>query len=226
MLDVEYRVHVFDCLHFDGLDDILDDDIFWDLQFGNISEEQEAAQHEDVVVEELQRSDDVQGRSHSEVDSEEEVVEADIQGIHVGHWNEEVVDELELLHSTAEDVSGYKEFKFDEEFSKQQFDLKVGQKFVNAAKFREALLEWNIRWGYEVKYEKNEGNRVTSKYNKGCTWRIHASTIGHDKTFMIKTLKSVHNCGRDYTNRHSTSRYLSKNPKTTSLTILILAQRV
>ena len=70
-------------------------------------------------------------------------------------------------------------------------------------------MEWEIREGYEHNYIRNEGSRITAKCAKGCSWRIHASRIQKTKTFMIKTLKGEHHCGRDYSNRHATSTYLS-----------------
>ena len=72
------------------------------------------------------------------------------------------------------------------------------------------MLEWNIREGYETKWIRNDFYRITAECERGCSWRIHASKVQGTSTFQIKTLKGEHCCGREYNNKHVTSRYLSQ----------------
>ena len=88
-------------------------------------------------------------------------------------WNEAVEDDENLfdrgIGSDDESTPVYNYFNADEEFRKEHFELKVGQKFSNFHKFREVLVEWGIREGYEHKYIRNEGSRITAKCAKGCS---------------------------------------------------------
>ncbi|XP_071927470.1 uncharacterized protein [Coffea arabica] len=88
-------------------------------------------------------------------------------------WNEAIEDDENLLDRGIryddESIPVYSYFNADEEFRKEHFELKVDHKFTSFYKFREALVEWEIREGYEHNYIKNEGSRITAKCAKGCT---------------------------------------------------------
>lgn len=89
--------------------------------------------------------------------------------------------------------------------------LVVNMKFPSPQVFRQYLKEYNVKYGYDIKYLKNENKRITAKCKHGCTWRIQASPIGRfGKTFQIKSLKGEHNCGRHYDNGHVNSSYLGR----------------
>ena len=62
------------------------------------------------------------------------------------------------IGSNDESILGYSNFNAEEKFRKEHFKLKVGQKFSSFSKFREALVEWEIREAYEHKYIRNEGS--------------------------------------------------------------------
>lgn len=116
----------------------------------------------------------------------------------------------DILYSDDENGPDYTYFSAEVEFQKFRFELKVGKKFTHFKKFREALMEWNIREDYEVLYHNNDSRKITAYCAKRCTWRIHASQVNRTTIFQIKTLKGKHHCERDYTNRHATSTYLSR----------------
>ncbi|XP_071924560.1 uncharacterized protein [Coffea arabica] len=129
------------------------------------------------------------------------------------NWNEPVIPDEELLERTGSDgenVEEYLDFDPEVEFKKPVFELKIGHKFKNFRLFRLALLEWNIREGYETKWVRNDSYRITAVCERGCSWRIHASKVQGTSTFQIKTLKGEHCCGREYNNKHVTARYLGQ----------------
>ena len=67
------------------------------------------------------------------------------------------------------------------------------------------MREWFKSW-----YVRNKKSRVTAICRRGCNWRIHASPVQESTTYQIKTLTGTHVCGRNYSNVHANSRYLSK----------------
>ncbi|XP_071907708.1 uncharacterized protein [Coffea arabica] len=131
-------------------------------------------------------------------------------------WNEFAIDDEELLDTMWGDDerngkgNSCRDFNAAVEFRKSDFELKVGDKFKNLRAFREALVEWNVREGYTMKYKKNERAKVIAMCKKGCSWKIRASPIQNESTFQIKSIKGVHVCGREYSNHHANARYLSK----------------
>ena len=99
--------------------------------------------------------------------------------------------------------------------------LKLGMIFSSPQVFRQALVEWTVRQGYDIKYLKNENKRITvvCKFDYG--FRIHASPMQGEKTFQIKTFKPKHTCGMKFKSHLVTSSYIankyqqrmSDNPK-------------
>ncbi|KAM7261702.1 hypothetical protein ACFE04_020779 [Oxalis oulophora] len=54
-----------------------------------------------------------------------------------------------------------------------------------------------VQGGYNFKKVKNDYYRVTVECAiEGCKWRVHASLLSGDITFMIKTLRGEHSCVR------------------------------
>lgn len=130
-------------------------------------------------------------------------------------WNEKLDLDEDLLDTSLCDDDGQTtnpnhEFNANIEFLKPEFSLKVGQQFTNIHAFREALVEWHVREGFEIWYVKNEKSRVTAICKRGYNWRIHASPMHDSSTFQIKSIKGQHVCGREYSNVHANSKYLSK----------------
>jgi adenine-specific DNA glycosylase len=60
-------------------------------------------------------------------------------------------------------------------------------KFNSLLDFKDAVRDWNVRNGYELKWVKNEGNRVRVVCARGCPYRVLCSQVGKERTFAIKT---------------------------------------
>ncbi|KAH7864390.1 hypothetical protein Vadar_029082 [Vaccinium darrowii] len=120
-------------------------------------------------------------------------------------------DELHSVHSDS-DGDGkdkYPEFRAETDMGKVQFC--VGMKFGNAKEFREAVREYAIKEGKQIKFTKNETTRVRAKCPaKGCTWEIFGSLAQRGESFQVKSFKSEHKCVRSFKVRHVTSMYLAK----------------
>ncbi|KAL3522603.1 hypothetical protein ACH5RR_015437 [Cinchona calisaya] len=103
-------------------------------------------------------------------------------------WNEPVAcdqDEIGRPYSDDEDEISrpvYLVFNLEIEFSKVDFQLKVGQRFRNINAFREALVEWHVREGYMFKFIKNEGRRVS------VTWKM----VAHGEYMEVQSSMRQH----------------------------------
>ncbi|KAG5544094.1 hypothetical protein RHGRI_016740 [Rhododendron griersonianum] len=98
-------------------------------------------------------------------------------------------DELKSLKGSDDDES-HEQVEFNEKVHTKNPELICGMKFPTVQTFRKYLKEWNVVHGYDIEFDKNESNRITAKCRLGCTWRIHASKVGKEATFAIKTIKA------------------------------------
>ncbi|XP_028087465.1 uncharacterized protein LOC114288176 [Camellia sinensis] len=84
--------------------------------------------------------------------------------------------------------------EFKEDVDMVKLELKVGMRFRNAQVFRNALKEWQVQQGYDLKWVRNENKRITAVCKQECGFRIHASPMQNESTFQIKSLKPLHSC--------------------------------
>ena len=83
--------------------------------------------------------------------------------------------------------------------------------FPTIKEFREALKDYIIQEGFEIKRIKNERTRVTCECAYlGCKWRIHASPIAKTTTFSVKSYNPTHTCIRVTRHREATSNWIAK----------------
>lgn len=112
-----------------------------------------------------------------------------------------------------------------------QVIFEEGHVFENITYFREKLKEYAVQGWFELAYLKNEKSRVTAVCAaEGCEWRIHATPNPKQKqTFMVRTLRDVHQCMRLTKNSAANSSWLAKkilpklrlNPKMDITTIKV-----
>jgi hypothetical protein len=90
--------------------------------------------------------------------------------------------------------------------------LDVGMSFDSAAQFRKAVREYNLFRGKDVKFTKNDGDRVIGVCRnnaKGCPCRVYGSLVPGDMTFILKSLNPDHRCTRCYKSLIVTSRWIA-----------------
>ncbi|XP_059635476.1 uncharacterized protein LOC132277656 [Cornus florida] len=87
--------------------------------------------------------------------------------------------------------------------------IELGNKFSSPEAFKVALRDDAIKGKYDIRFVKNEGNRVTATCSKNCGWRIHASFNSEDGSFQIKTFNSKHTCSYNKLNSQASASYLA-----------------
>ncbi|KAJ9693795.1 hypothetical protein PVL29_009656 [Vitis rotundifolia] len=138
----------------------------------------------------------VEVKSNGEKDSrveEENIIVNDVGG-------EENLcdDDMRTLDSGSEKESNrdkprYPQFVVDTDMVNPQFS--VGLLFISATEFRVAMREYAIKNGRNVKFIKNEKDKVRVVCLAKCPWVVYATQ---------------HTCGRVFKNNNLTSRYLCK----------------
>ncbi|XP_012844478.1 PREDICTED: ATP-dependent RNA helicase dbp4-like, partial [Erythranthe guttata] len=94
--------------------------------------------------------------------------------------DEDAIENLNFLDSERRRVPSFSEGE-----TMKNRNLEVGMKFPNVDIYRQALIDWVVRNGYELEYLKNERTRVTATCKEeACKWRIHASVVQGSQMFQ------------------------------------------
>ncbi|KAL2903319.1 Gag-Pol polyprotein [Bienertia sinuspersici] len=79
------------------------------------------------------------------------------------------------------------------------FEWKVGQRFANRDKFKNAVVTFGILQGRNLSFvvsNKNRGQRVGVTCSTGCPFKVYASWDSRRATFVVKSVMSEHTCTR------------------------------
>ncbi|KAL7605223.1 hypothetical protein Lser_V15G17339 [Lactuca serriola] len=72
-------------------------------------------------------------------------------------------------------------------------------RFQNPKQIKSMLCNYAVKNGYQLWFEKNYSKRLLVLCCKGdCTFRLYASWMSIEDNFQIKSLKSEHQCARNY----------------------------
>ncbi|XP_058784822.1 uncharacterized protein LOC131659682 [Vicia villosa] len=125
--------------------------------------------------------------------------------------DEYVTDELDSSDPDLSDEDKVHKFeKFKKEHFNKNFKFEWGMEFNSLDEFREAIREWSVLNGREIKFVKNESYRVRVECRSKCEFLILCSKVGHKHTFAIKTIFDKHTCVRVLDNRSASSRWVAK----------------
>ncbi|KAG5566220.1 hypothetical protein RHGRI_001980 [Rhododendron griersonianum] len=127
-------------------------------------------------------------------------------------YGDDSSDDLHSACSNSDDdrkKDKFHEYRRETDLGKVQFT--VGMKFPSAKEFREAVREYSIKEGKDIKFVKNETTRVKAKCAiEECGWSVMASLSQKGESFQVKSHKSEHDCLKTFNVRHVTSMYLAE----------------
>lgn len=74
--------------------------------------------------------------------------------------------------------------------------LVVGHSFLTGIEFKEAVLDYSLRTGYNIKRERSEKKRLAFKCGIGgkCKWRVYCSFDESRQVYVVKTTYAYHSC--------------------------------
>ncbi|XP_012833671.1 PREDICTED: uncharacterized protein LOC105954545 [Erythranthe guttata] len=135
---------------------------------------------------------------------------SDVQSVGQDSEHSDYIVDSEFFES--DDDFNYDQYvDFDGEwggYGDPQFEL--GLYFSDAATFRSVVRQHSIVQGRDIKFEKNEKNKVQAICkHKTCLWKIYASQLRNEATFHIKTLNAIHECTRKEKVTCATSKWLA-----------------
>lgn len=102
--------------------------------------------------------------------------------------------------------------KFRSEDLTKTFKFTVGMEFSSLKQFKDAILEHNVLNGKQVKFRKNDADRVrvVCKSFDTCGYTALVSRVVRSHTFRVKTLVPKHTCGRVFDNKNAKSEWVAK----------------
>uniref|UniRef100_A0A2N9H3P9 Uncharacterized protein n=1 Tax=Fagus sylvatica TaxID=28930 RepID=A0A2N9H3P9_FAGSY len=102
----------------------------------------------------------------------------------------------------------YPEFHAATDMSNPEF--KIGMIFSDNKELKEAIRAYKIKWGFPLKFKKNEPKRVRVICAKGCDWRMHAIWKKDSNSFQIIKLVKEHSCAKAFHSRQVTSKWVAR----------------
>jgi MuDR family transposase len=97
-------------------------------------------------------------------------------------------------------------------YDKDKSVMEVGAQYPNVTTFRRSLNHYALTTDFKFSVEKSDPTRLTARCaKKDCSWRIHASVVDDDVTFMVKTLQPKHSCSgvNKSGNKHATKGWIA-----------------
>ncbi|KAI8546654.1 hypothetical protein RHMOL_Rhmol07G0136600 [Rhododendron molle] len=94
--------------------------------------------------------------------------------------------------------NGVKHAVFNENTDMVNPIFEVGMEFKTHAVFRDAVKEYAVKWGKEIKFLKSDRTQVRAKCKDGCPWDIYCAYVPNDLVYRVKTFKDVHSCVRSF----------------------------
>ena len=127
-------------------------------------------------------------------------------------------DEVEEYHSDELDSSdpdnsdhenGPKYPKFRKEQLNPKYEFKLGMEFNSNREFKDAIIDWNVLNGYQIKMSKNEPDTIRVICKKKCGYLVFYSHVGTSHTYQIKTLQPDHTCSKTVKNKSACARWVA-----------------
>src|ERR1044072_4074357 len=142
-------------------------------------------------------------------------------GFHDDHHMEDGWQSEELLSMSSGDdeeyeaetvipeTKGYYAQFYPEDMSKD-FQFHVGMEFTSIKQFKDAIKEFSVLNGREIRFLKNDKTRCKVICKGKCSYRMLCSKVGGKETFSIKKMKDKYTCGRIFHNKNASSKWVAK----------------
>lgn len=122
-------------------------------------------------------------------------------------------NDILLSPIVSEDEDGVISFHNGVEFQKidlGNLELKLKMKFSSIQPFREAIKQYNVRRGNDIKFVKNERAKcVAVCRDPSCQYRVYSRQMETKASFELRSLRCKHTCSRVYKSSIVNSRWIS-----------------
>ncbi|XBI38711.1 hypothetical protein VPH35_123650 [Triticum aestivum] len=85
----------------------------------------------------------------------------------------------------------------------------LGMSFSSVVELRRAIQNYIIQERVEIKYAKNDLQRVRAHCVEGCPWYLFAAPDSRTKNFVVKTYVGTHTCSKEWDIKQFTAKFLA-----------------
>jgi hypothetical protein len=125
-----------------------------------------------------------------------------------------VSEELRTPISTDDEGDGNRNIvypQFNENAGFGEVNLELGMEFPTLQKFKDAVKDYTIHKGKDIKWLKNDKDRARAECkHETCNWVIFCGRNKKSKCFQIKTFVSKHDCPTDFKNKQANRKWVVK----------------
>lgn len=119
---------------------------------------------------------------------------------------EPVVDKEEIPVSEEKNEHRY----FAPNCNLKDMEWEVGIKFKDGKEFKDAVVSWAIVNGWNIKWTRSSKKKLQAECVENCRWRLYASKLTLEPTFVIRTYNSRHDCIKVKRNRQANRVWISR----------------
>ncbi|KAF7821205.1 hypothetical protein G2W53_026660 [Senna tora] len=128
------------------------------------------------------------------------------------YHSEEIHSSIESEDEENEGKKKKKRIKwpqFNERVQYGNVSFELGMEFKNLVVFKQAVRDYTVNKGVQVKFVKNDAKRCRAKCEKPCPWMIMCSWANDTQTFQVKTFNHEHTCSTTMTTQQASSKWLA-----------------
>nr|KYP42520.1 hypothetical protein KK1_036047 [Cajanus cajan]KYP42521.1 hypothetical protein KK1_036048 [Cajanus cajan] len=100
--------------------------------------------------------------------------------------------------------------RFNIDLLNKDFKWKLGLEFGFIKEFKEAILEYNVLNGKEIRFDFNDKKRVRARCKHCVEYSVYVSKVSNCETYRLNTLHDKHACGRVFHKTCAKSSWVAK----------------
>ncbi|XP_050915594.1 uncharacterized protein LOC127130666 [Lathyrus oleraceus] len=102
----------------------------------------------------------------------------------------------------------YHVFKMPQNMLDYKWEL--GTYFAAKNDFKEAITSYAVQLGRDLRFSKNDKQRVRVICKEGCDWNAYCGKLPYEDSWKLRKLVDKHNCSGSYNMKLMTTKWLSK----------------
>lgn len=158
-----------------------------------------------VVIEDDDRTQELEFEMRTDVDETRGAAISPIEEVELN-----TDDEFDILGSDDEDISKKGRKLYVKTSKPGELKLEIGLTFRDTTECQQAVRNWAIENGYDIKWTKSARGKLQAVCRGNCSWKIYASKERLEPTCVIRTLIEPHECSRVRKNRQINAEWLEE----------------
>ncbi|XP_028791136.1 uncharacterized protein LOC114747018 [Neltuma alba] len=140
-----------------------------------------------------------------------EAREEDILGLLSDHESEGIDESARSSEEDDEGEGNVNRVRYNPVEMCKEFKFVLGMEFTSIGQFKDAIREYALLHGYEIKFVKNDKVRCRVKCaHVECKWLMFVSQMRGELTYRLKTLHSKHTCGVSLKGKNASYKWIAE----------------